>query len=141
MGRSDFHTQDLPENFRQKVYTQVFEMTVRQSQLILTEPECRTLEKRADFPQIFSWHYSEKLENLTDINFIVHLGNRVGEDGVEGSAKTEELYPHAEGEVLNLGIDGVSLELHKGPLGEKAVLLEADNRNGRHCKKRFGEVP
>ena len=50
----DCPTQDTIENFWRKVYTQVFEMTVRQSQLILTEPECRTLEKRADFSLIFS---------------------------------------------------------------------------------------
>ena len=62
MGRSDFHTEDLPENFRQKVYTQVFKMTVRQSQIILTEPECRTLDKRADFIQIFSLHYSDNVQ-------------------------------------------------------------------------------
>ena len=55
----DCPTQDPTENFWRKVYTQVFETTVRQSQLILTEPECWTLEKRADFSPIFSWHYSD----------------------------------------------------------------------------------
>ena len=52
MGQ-DCPTEDPIENFWQKLYTQVFEMTVRQIQPILTEPECRTLEKRADFPPIF----------------------------------------------------------------------------------------
>ena len=34
----DYPTEDPKENLLQKLYTQAFEMTVRQIQLILTEP-------------------------------------------------------------------------------------------------------
>ena len=54
----DCPAQDPAEIFWRKLYSQVLEMTVRHIQLILTEPECQTLEKRADFFLIFSWHYS-----------------------------------------------------------------------------------
>ena len=48
-------------------------LRIRQIQLILTEPECLTLEKRARLPRIFSWHYSEFTLNIGHEQLRRHL--------------------------------------------------------------------